>query len=73
VVHESRYQSSLDRWLTESPISLDTLNQQRLKLFVSLPGTQFKRHGVLSLDDTLLIHYGQQFEQIAYRFDQCAQ
>ena len=73
VVHESRNQSSLNRLLTESPFSLGMLNQQRLNLLGSLPGTQFKRQGVLSLDDTLLIHYGQHFEQIAYLFDHVQQ
>src|SRR3990170_8844474 len=73
VVHESRNQSSLNRLLTESPFALGTLNQQRLNLLASLPGTQFKRQGVLSLDDTLLIHYGQHFEQIAYLFDHVQQ
>jgi hypothetical protein len=73
VVHESRNQSSLNRLLTESPFSLGALNQQRLKLLASLPGTHIKRHGVLSLDDTLLIHYGQHFEQIAYLFDHVQQ
>src|SRR3990170_5865238 len=73
VVHESRNQSSLNRLLTESPFALGTLNQQRLNLLASVPGTQFKRQGVLSLDDTLLIHYGQHFEQIAYLFDHVEQ
>lgn len=73
VVHESRNQSSLNRLLTESPFSLGTLNRQRLNLLGSLPGTQFKRQGVLSLDDTLLIHYGQHFEQIAYLYDHVEQ
>src|SRR3989304_1418478 len=49
VVHESRNQSSLNRLLTESPFSLGTLNQQRLNLLGSVPGTQFKRQGRVSL------------------------
>jgi hypothetical protein len=49
------------------------LNQKRLNLLNRLPGTQFKRQGVLGLDDTLLIHYGQDFEQIAYLFDHVEQ
>lgn len=53
---ESRNQSSLNRLLTASPFSLSTLNQKRLNLLNRLPGTQFKRQGVLGLDDTLLIH-----------------
>ncbi|MGC8857283.1 MAG: transposase, partial [Anaerolineae bacterium] len=35
----------------------------------SLAGTRLKPKGVLSLDNTLLTHYGQDFEQIALLFD----
>lgn len=73
VVFESRNQSSLNRLLTASPFSLDMLNQKRLNLLASLAGTQFKRQGVLGLDDTLLVHYGQHFEQIAHLFDHVQQ
>lgn len=66
---ESRHQSSLNRLLTASPFSLEALNQARLKLLDSLPGTRMKPKGVLSVDDTLLSHYGQHFEQIAKLFD----
>jgi hypothetical protein len=64
-VHESRNQSSLNRLLTRSPFSLAALNEARLTLLQALPGTQFKRNGVLSVDDTLLIHSGEHFAQIA--------
>jgi hypothetical protein len=57
-VIESRNQSSL----TESPYSLEALNQARLALLASLPGTQMKPKGVFSVDDTLLTHYGQDLE-----------
>src|SRR5215831_6443571 len=68
-VIEVRHQSSLNRLLTESPFSVDALNQARLKLLSSLPGTQMKPKGVLSVDDTLLTHYGQHFDKIAYLYD----
>jgi DDE superfamily endonuclease len=68
-VNESRNQSSLNRLLTESPFSLDDLNRARLTLMSSLPGTQLKRNGVLSVDDTFLIHYGEHFDQIAHLVD----
>jgi hypothetical protein len=68
-VVESRNQSSLNRLLTESPYALESLNQARLDLLASLPGTQMKPKGVFSVDDTLLMHYGQDFEQIAKLFD----
>jgi hypothetical protein len=68
-VVESRNQSSLNRLLTKSPFSLEKLNQARLDLLESLPGTRMKPKGVLSIDDTLLTHYGQGFEKIAKLYD----
>ena len=68
-VNESRNQSSLNRLMTESPFSLERLNEARLDLLASLPGTQMKAKGVFSVDDTLLMHYGQDFEQIAKLWD----
>src|SRR5215475_8506990 len=68
-VLEVRNQSSLNRWLTESPFSVDALNQARLALLASLAGTQLKPQGVLSIDDTLLTHYGQHFDKIASLYD----
>jgi hypothetical protein len=64
-VFESRNQSSLNRLLTASPFSLEALNQARLRLLGDRPGTRMKRNGVLSVDDTLLSHYGEHFDQIA--------
>jgi DDE superfamily endonuclease len=68
-VTESRNQSSLNRLLTASPFSLDELNRARLTLMSSLPGTPLKRNGVLSVDDTFLVHYGEHFDQIAHLVD----
>ena len=65
VVYESRNQSSLNRLLTESHYAERELNQQRLALLGSLAGTCMKPKGVLSVDDTHLVHYGQEFEHIA--------
>jgi len=64
-VNESRNQSSLNCLLTQSPFSLADVNQARLTLLSDLPGTQMKRNGVLSVDDTFLIHSGEHFDQIA--------
>jgi hypothetical protein len=72
-VIESRNQSSLNRLLTASPFSLDCLNQARLAVLNSLPDTRLKPKGVLSVDDTLLIHYGQDFEHIAKLYDHVTQ
>src|SRR6266498_3637520 len=68
-VTESRNQSSLNRLLTQRPFSLEALNTARLKVLDKLPEPRLKRDGVLSVDDTLLIHYGQDFEKIANLFD----
>ena len=68
-VIDVRNQSSLNRLLTESPFTVDALNHARLNLLSSLPGTQLKPRGVLSLDDTLLTHYGKHFDKIAYLYD----
>lgn len=68
-VIESRHQSSLNRLLTESPFALEDLNQARLQVLARQPATQLKPKGVLSVDDTLLTHYGQHFEQIAKLYD----
>ena len=64
-VNENRNQSSLNRLMIKSPFDLDELNKARLKLLASLPGIRMKPKGVLSTDDTLLVHSGQDFEQIA--------
>lgn len=68
-VVESRNQSSLNRLLTENPFSLETLNQAWQDMLASLPETRMKPQGVLSINDTLLTHYGQEFEQIAKLWD----
>lgn len=68
-VVESRHQSSLNRLLTKSPYRLAELNQARLKVMESLVQTQVKPKGVLSIDDTLLTHYGQDFDEIAKLYD----
>jgi DDE superfamily endonuclease len=68
-VLDTRNQSSLNRLLSESPFDIKALHQARLALLQSLPGTQMKSKGVLSIDDTLLSHYGQHFDKIAYLYD----
>ena len=69
VVYENRNQSSLNRLLTDNPFSESRLDEQRIALLASLPGTRMKPKGVLSVDDTLLAHYGQQFDEIAKLWD----
>lgn len=69
MVVENRNQTSLNRLLTRSPFSLGAVNQARLQMLAELDGTRMKAKGVLSIDDTLLTHYGQQFEHIAKLYD----
>lgn len=69
IVHESRNQSSLNRLLRIGSYSTRHLNHQRLALLASLPGTAMQKKGVLSVDDTLLSHYGSHFEKIAKLWD----
>lgn len=68
-IHESRNQSSLNRLLTASPFTLAGVNQARLAMLDRVPGAGLKAKGVLSVDDTLLTHYGDQFEHIAKLYD----
>jgi hypothetical protein len=68
-VVDVRHQSSLNRLLTESPFSVAALNHARLALLSRLTGTQMKPKGILSIDDTLLTHYGKHFDKIAYLYD----
>jgi len=72
-VMESRNQSSLNRLLTESPYSLGAINDARQQVLESVPETQLKPKGVLSIDDTLLTHYGEHFEKIAKLWDHVTQ
>jgi len=62
-------QSSLNRFLTASTYDIDSLNQARLDWLNTQEQTRFKSRGayggVLSIDDTLLTHYGKSFEKIA--------
>src|SRR2546428_4981215 len=68
-VLDTRNQSSLNRLLTWSPFAVEAVHQARLALLQSLPRTQMKPTRVLSLDDTLLAHYGKHFDKIAYLYD----
>lgn len=69
VVYEKRHQSSLNRLLTDKPLSESRMDTQRLALLGSVPGTRMKPKGVLSVDDTLLSHSGRHFDEIAKLWD----
>jgi len=66
-------QSTLNRFLTQSEYDLEALNRQRLSLLQSQQTTRFKSQGrlrgSLSVDDTILPHYGRHFDGIAKLYD----
>ena len=68
-VVEVRHQVTLNRFLTASVFDWQELNAVRLAFLQSRSQTCFKTSGitkgVLSIDDTLLTHYGAHFEGIA--------
>jgi hypothetical protein len=72
-VQDPRSQSSLNRFLTRSRFSREALNEGRLLMLQEQPETRIKPEGVLSIDDTLLSHYGRCFEKIAWLFDPSTQ
>lgn len=58
-------QSTLNRFLTDSDYTIESVNERRLALMNEQKTTKFKDDGVLGLDDTFLVHYGTSFEKIA--------
>src|SRR3989304_2738027 len=62
---EIRNQSSLNRLLTESPFELAALNQARLNVMDSLPGTRMKPIGVFSLEEAVLRQDGDESDRVA--------
>ena len=72
-VLEPRNQSTLNRFLTASKYDVSNLHRLRLELLNSQEQTRLKGEGhaggVVSLDDTMLMHYGKCFDQIAYLKD----
>lgn len=72
-VLEPKDQSTLNRFLTNSKYDVSTLYELRLALLNSQEQTKLKgaghAAGVASLDDTMLMHYGKCFDEIAYLKD----
>lgn len=66
-------QCTLNRFLTDSDFKASELNDKRLKWLQECEQTAFKdaegSKGVLIIDDTLLSHYGNQFEKCAKLYD----
>lgn len=72
-VLEPKNQSTLNRFLTASKYNIASVHQSRLKLLNGQEQTRLKgaghAAGVASLDDTMLMHYGKCFDEIAYLKD----
>jgi DDE superfamily endonuclease len=66
-------QSTMNRFLTDSHFKVSDLNTARLTFLQQNEQTAFKHQkgnqGVLIIDDTLLTHYGNQFEKSAWLYD----
>jgi len=62
-------QSSQNRFLSEQQYDIGELNAKRMELLNSHAATELKVEGVLSLDDSLLTHHTDGFEDIAYLYD----
>jgi len=68
-VIQPRHQCTLNRFLTASAYDVEALNQKRLDFLQTKTVTSFKTKGdckgVLSIDDTLMAHFGAYFDSIA--------
>lgn len=66
-------QSSFNRFFNQQAFDLEQLNEARLEMLHKQEQTQFKfsqgRSGVLSIDSSLLTHYGKHFDNIYYHYD----
>ena len=71
-VLDLKNQSSLNRFLTDSKYEIFDLQSRRLNFLNQSEDCKFKtgkHNGVLMLDDTLLEHYGKDFDKIALLYD----
>ena len=68
-VESPRNQASFNKFFNCQNFDLKQVNQARLDMLHSLPGTCFKEKGVLGVDNSLLKHYGRHFDNIYYHFD----
>jgi DDE superfamily endonuclease len=72
-VLDKRNQSSFNRFMNRQSFDLEKLNERRVGLLQNNETTRMKSggslSGVLSLDDTLMSHYGRHFENIYRLYD----
>lgn len=69
----SRDQSSFNRFFNRQSFSLNEVHSRRLSMLQDNEATRFKfrkgESGVLSIDNSLLKHYGKYFDNIYYHYD----
>lgn len=74
-VRDSRDQSTFNKFFNRQPYDCDVLTEVRLNMMQQYQGTRFKvgkkasQGGVLSIDNSLLKHYGKHFDNIYYHYD----
>jgi hypothetical protein len=68
-VQDVRNQSSFNRFFNRQSFVLWEVNRARLSMLQSNEATSFKTEGVLSIDSSLLKHYGTHFANIYYHYD----
>ena len=62
-------QSTLNRWLTESPWDSQQLNAARLAWLQQDPSTRYSRRGAIAIDNTLIDHAGMLIQDVGYFWD----
>ena len=71
-VNNPRHQTSFSKFFNRQSFDLSQLNENRLSMLQSNSQTKFKfskGQGVISLDNSLLKHYGKHFDNIYYHYD----
>ena len=72
-VNDSTDQSTFNKFFNSDRYDLEYINEKRLELLQGLASTRFKtgkkQNGVLSVDNSLLKHYGKKIDNIYYHFD----
>ena len=63
---ENKDQSSLNRFLAESPWDVDELTTKRMKVIDQNPKTRTKEEGVIILDDTVNPKTGKKMEGVGW-------
>jgi hypothetical protein len=62
-------QSCLNRFLTEAPWDVETLNQRRLELLQKPPSTRYSDQGVIPIDNTLIDRDGELIPDAGWFWD----